>query len=41
MKKRQKQERMLHFVCGLDMDTLTAMSDDQVDALYNKHISTM
>ena len=41
MTKRQKQEKMLHYVCGLDFDTLAAMSDAQVEALYKKHISTM
>jgi hypothetical protein len=41
MTKRQKQEKMLHFVCGLGFDTLAAMTDAQVDALYRKHLSNM
>ena len=41
MTKRQKQEKMLHYVCGLDFDTLSAMTDAQVEALYKKHLSNM
>ena len=41
MTRRQKQEKMLHFVCGLDFATLAAMTDAQVEALYKKHLSNM
>lgn len=41
MTKRQNQEKMLHFVCGVDLATLAAMTDAQVEALYQKHISKM
>ena len=41
MTKRQRQEHMLHYVCGLDFDTLAAMSDAQVEALYKKHLRNM
>ena len=41
MAKRQNQERMLHFVCGVDLATLAAMTDAQVEALYREHMSKM
>ena len=39
--KRERQEHMLHFVCGIDFDTLSAMSDAEVNNLYLKHMKSM
>jgi len=38
---REKQEHMLHYVCGIDFDTLAAMSDEQVKKLFLKHLQNM
>lgn len=38
---REKQEHMLHYVCGIDFDTLKAMSDAEVTQLYVNQIKTM
>ena len=38
---REKQEHMLHHVCGLDFDTLKAMSDAEVKKLFLKHLKNM
>ena len=38
---REKQEHMLHYVCGIDFDTLEAMSDDEVKQLYVNQIKSM
>jgi len=38
MTKRERQEHMLHCVCGLDQATLIAMTDEQINSLFNKHL---
>ena len=38
---REKQEHMLHYVCGIDFDTLKAMSDAEVKQLFMNHIKSM
>ena len=39
--QRERQEHMLHFVCGIDFDTLKAMTDAEVNKLYVKHLKNM
>ncbi len=41
MKTRGNQERMLQFVCGIDKETLSKMTDAQIEALYKKHIKSL
>jgi hypothetical protein len=36
--ERERHEHMLHYVCGLDFDTLKAMSDEHVKKLFLKHL---
>ena len=38
---REKHEHMLHYVCGIDFDTLSAMSDAEVKKLFLKHLKNM
>lgn len=38
---REKQEHALHYVCGLDFDTLKAMSDAEVNQLFVKHLKNI
>jgi hypothetical protein len=39
--KRQKQEHMLIYVCGLDQETLDKMSDTEVNKMYQRQLSMM
>ena len=39
--ERERHEHMLHYVCGLDFDTLKAMSDEHVKKLFLKHLRNM
>lgn len=38
---REKQEHALHYVCGIDFDTLKAMSDAEVNQLFVKHLKNI
>ena len=38
---RERHEHMLHYVCGMDFETLKKLSDAQVKKLFSKHLNNM
>jgi hypothetical protein len=39
--ERERHEHMLHYVCGISFDTLSALSDAEVKKLFLKHLKNM